>query len=911
MATNKAIFVRIYPSRDCVDTMVSRSVKFNILDSELAKYTDCKENFVLLLQEKCAPFSGNPDAIVIKRKLKKHRNYVDLESKDDFRLLVRSLEVKNVAKLVICAKLPTRPPMAEHYKETTLPVPCCNGRKRSRESIAKLFIVEMGGLLLQTAVQHFSEAADPFSGMGIDLGNAENIKEEQAKYQAKALAKAQNVTEHGVQTTEIAQNGDYVCPAAQNSTLEVLDHSVASLLSKIDRVIHKDIVCDNCDDNKSIVGVRFKCLDCLNFDLCGACEAKGVELLNHKNTHTMNKYVLPRDAWLRGVPDLSKYEYMLLGGEKPEKQPSRASEEHPGILCDLCDNNKYIKGVRHKCMVCANFDLCDMCAEKDVELFDHKKWHAMARIVHPGAANGTNSFLHKSQVPLRTTAFNDEVKMLETLKFKAKRYDEFHALFDESLNEEEKDDLIKAFISLSSTKLPEVIQEDLAEAIVEECVGNSVEKTLPIADDQIQIRILKSSTGHLQFSLANNSNFTIGGQDILKFEFIDEKSRKCIDVLCHKIAPGRSRAFNFSFKHEKLTLNSIFDKTLLRISTGQQAFEGKFTSNVSVLMLSHSKDQRGLKDKAQGEDYPSKIKASFSIKSEKLSQISIKNESDVNIICDATTFQIVNCFGLSIAHTTMKSKRTIKPGRSEKFNINVNSAHLKFPFTVKMRNAQVMGQVSLSLKNLEGEMQTERVNQTTEDLTQPLIELSTNLKVSDETNDPNGSFAEESAESTEKVHIRASGIKQLENRSDSETDIEIEMESDDANSSDDPDRTNESVNPFEEFKLSDKSGSNSSMIIPVLRDMSLSASEYLDAKSMIVEDKAGITVASEEDNIVEAKEEAKEEANGVASMETADETIEGDANEADEYDIVSSDMDEEFGSDYEVLSPMTSHDGQV
>lgn len=62
--------------------------------------------------------------------------------------------------------------------------------------------------------------------------------------------------------------------------------------------VHKSVVCDACypDDDfyaKEIVGPRFKCLDCPDFDLCSLCEAKGVEKGAHRRSHNMAKINTP------------------------------------------------------------------------------------------------------------------------------------------------------------------------------------------------------------------------------------------------------------------------------------------------------------------------------------------------------------------------------------------------------------------------------------------------------------------------------------------------------------------------------------------------------------------------------------------------------------------------------------------
>ncbi|XP_066470119.1 sequestosome-1 [Tiliqua scincoides] len=76
-------------------------------------------------------------------------------------------------------------------------------------------------------------------------------------------------------------------------------------------VVHPNVICDGCDG--PVVGARFKCTVCPDYDLCSTCEGKGV----HKD-HNMVMFQspllnplewLPRGRWLRkmrhGVPPMA------------------------------------------------------------------------------------------------------------------------------------------------------------------------------------------------------------------------------------------------------------------------------------------------------------------------------------------------------------------------------------------------------------------------------------------------------------------------------------------------------------------------------------------------------------------------------------------------------------------------------
>jgi hypothetical protein len=99
---------------------------------------------------------------------------------------------------------------------------------------------------------------------------------------------------------------------------------------------HTNIKCDGCGV-LPISGDRYKCTICPDFDLCSACEKKDV----HPASHPLLKL----------------------------KEPAR-KDIHYGVTCDGC-GMKPIEGVRYKCTVCPNFDLCSKCEEKNQHPSDH------------------------------------------------------------------------------------------------------------------------------------------------------------------------------------------------------------------------------------------------------------------------------------------------------------------------------------------------------------------------------------------------------------------------------------------------------------------------------------------------------------------------------------------------------------
>jgi len=105
--------------------------------------------------------------------------------------------------------------------------------------------------------------------------------------------------------------------------------------------VHTNIRCDVCNISP-IVGVRYQCTVCSDFDLCASCESKPA---SHPIDHPLVKH---RQGVKRGVEEVV----------------------HHGVTCDGCQQSP-IKGIRFKCKVCADFDLCTACEAKNIHPADH------------------------------------------------------------------------------------------------------------------------------------------------------------------------------------------------------------------------------------------------------------------------------------------------------------------------------------------------------------------------------------------------------------------------------------------------------------------------------------------------------------------------------------------------------------
>lgn len=132
------------------------------------------------------------------------------------------------------------------------------------------------------------------------------------------------------------------------------------LFSIVCETIHTNVYCDICLN--TIRGIRWKCQDCDNFDLCQGCH--GLAGLRHPR-HTFKPIEKHEDD-----------------ADSSSSRPTN-NRSHTDILhlasCDICLNP--IVGVRHKCFQCPDYDLCQSCLPL---AHAHHKGHTFIPISYPG-----------------------------------------------------------------------------------------------------------------------------------------------------------------------------------------------------------------------------------------------------------------------------------------------------------------------------------------------------------------------------------------------------------------------------------------------------------------------------------------------------------------------------------------------
>jgi len=132
--------------------------------------------------------------------------------------------------------------------------------------------------------------------------------------------------------------------------------------------VHAGVRCDGCRAFP-IVGNRYKCSVCPDYDLCDACEAKGDV---HPVDHVLIKMRVPH------VP-------------KPEQAV------HAHVVCDGCGTTPIV-GNRYKCQVCRDFDLCESCEQKGV----HPASHDMLKLRVPQHRGNWRRGMRAAAVPAGT-----------------------------------------------------------------------------------------------------------------------------------------------------------------------------------------------------------------------------------------------------------------------------------------------------------------------------------------------------------------------------------------------------------------------------------------------------------------------------------------------------------------------------
>ena len=138
--------------------------------------------------------------------------------------------------------------------------------------------------------------------------------------------------------------------------------------------VHKGVVCNCCNNQRWISGVRFKCGHCPNFNICS--NEKCIE--RHLQEFPDHVFIIiplplpyspsPKDMMnIQVKPLLPSFTYVS------------SSNIHEGIDCDIC-GTKNFTGIRYLCGNCDDYNMCSSCFGKKSA---HNPNHVFLRITKP------------------------------------------------------------------------------------------------------------------------------------------------------------------------------------------------------------------------------------------------------------------------------------------------------------------------------------------------------------------------------------------------------------------------------------------------------------------------------------------------------------------------------------------------
>jgi hypothetical protein len=180
---------------------------------------------------------------------------------------------------------------------------------------------------------------------------------------------------HDYPTVKIYSPGQ--APAA---ILAVVDDSHGRRGRKANK--HRGVTCDVCS-SRNFTGCRFKCTVRPDYDLCSICEAAEIQ------PFAMIKFYSPNQ--LKSI-EVIPAEDMAIGGavsqshdkvgkcDSPGKQcENNSTIKHPHIRCNSC-GMKPIIGIRFKCSVRPNFNLCATCESKELQKHAMLKMYSSEKV---------------------------------------------------------------------------------------------------------------------------------------------------------------------------------------------------------------------------------------------------------------------------------------------------------------------------------------------------------------------------------------------------------------------------------------------------------------------------------------------------------------------------------------------------
>ncbi|CCX07078.1 hypothetical protein FPQ18DRAFT_309915 [Pyronema domesticum] len=129
------------------------------------------------------------------------------------------------------------------------------------------------------------------------------------------------------------------------------------------RNVQHGALCDHCD--KTIYGVRHKCIDCPDWDYCGSC------IWRAEGEHPGHRF----------VPVYSATDLVPAGICMPLAEVVHTGVYCDGVICAAGKQSSCIRGARYKCAICPDTDFCGTCEASPINT--HNPTHPLIKFRTP------------------------------------------------------------------------------------------------------------------------------------------------------------------------------------------------------------------------------------------------------------------------------------------------------------------------------------------------------------------------------------------------------------------------------------------------------------------------------------------------------------------------------------------------
>jgi next-to-BRCA1 protein 1 len=319
--------------------------------------------------------------------------------------------------------------------------------------------------------------------------------------------------------------------ARADSTL-ILTRDEEALLAR-GRNAHHAALCDSCD--KSIVGIRHKCIDCPDWDYCNNCITSASEL------HPGHRF----------VPIFDNETVAPLNKSVP-----LSSVVHSGVYCDgpICEQygrGSAIRGPRFKCAICPDTDFCATCEASPLNRHNSShpliKFKTPIRNVHVTTTDNSNTVMGdepeleaqpQEKVEAAVTA-TDSATQVQTIA-DVKPTEEFAAAPEPEVVEkvvEKIEEKVEEKIEDKAAPVEETIPEVLSATFCGDSIADGT--VLPVGQEFTQTWYMKN-TGSIAWPAGVTVRFVGGDYMFLK------SNEECLNatVTETEVKPGETATFS-------------------------------------------------------------------------------------------------------------------------------------------------------------------------------------------------------------------------------------------------------------------------------------------------------------------------------------------------------------------------------